>query len=304
MSVFMIDVSVNNGNIDWKKVKNAGVGGAMIKATQGHAHSFFGYLFTDSKFKKNITEAYNNGIMCGAYHWLTARTIAEAEREAAYFISAIAPYKSKIDLFAAVDVEDDKYFKGLSKDELTKIVHRFCEIILQSGFVPIIYTNRNYLNSRLNKGEIVSRWKIWQAHWSTSKPTDAGDNLLIWQNEVRGSASDVKAGKATVVGSVDGVKGAIDCNIGYFKTKEELAQESKPVNSPIPPIHTHPDIKEPLKNGDKVRVINNLIYGTTKKFGAYFDWYEVIGEPKGNRVVIGKNGIVTAAIDANNLERI
>lgn len=302
MSVFMIDVSVNNGNIDWKKVKNAGVGGAMIKATQGHAHSFLGYLFTDSKFKKNITEAYNNGIMCGAYHWLTARTIAEAEREAAYFISAIAPYKSKFDLFAAVDVEDDKYFKGLSKDELTKIVHRFCEIILQSGFVPIIYTNRNYLNSRLNKGEIVSRWKIWQAHWSTSKPADAGDNLLIWQNEVRGSAADVKASRATVIGSVDGVKGAIDCNIGYFKTKEGATW--KPPYTPTPPpIESHTDIKEPLKKGDKVRVVNNIIYGSTGRFKVYFNSYEVLSV-NGNRVVIGKNGVVTAAVDTNNLERI
>ena len=96
-----IDVSTFQGEIDWQAVKRSGVSFAMIKATQGRAVSSDAYLFTDSRFVRNITQASQSGIECGVYHYLTARTVSEAVKEAEYFTRTILPYKPQIKLWAA-----------------------------------------------------------------------------------------------------------------------------------------------------------------------------------------------------------
>ena len=59
-----------------------------------------------------------------------------------------------------------------------------------------------------------------------------------------------------------------------------------------------------IKKGDKVKVLNPIIYGTNKKFVTYVSVYYVL-EVNGNRVVISSDGRnVTAAIDKKNLQKI
>lgn len=59
-----------------------------------------------------------------------------------------------------------------------------------------------------------------------------------------------------------------------------------------------------IKIGDKIRVVNPVIYGTNNKFMVYEKEYVVL-EINDNRVVISANGKdVTAAIDIKNIEKI
>lgn len=59
-----------------------------------------------------------------------------------------------------------------------------------------------------------------------------------------------------------------------------------------------------IKKGDKVKVINPVIYGTTRKFTVYVDAYTVL-EVSGDRVVISSDGKnVTAAVAKINLQKI
>jgi hypothetical protein len=57
-----------------------------------------------------------------------------------------------------------------------------------------------------------------------------------------------------------------------------------------------------LSVGDSVTVTTPVIYGTDKRFKLYYDRYTVM-EIKGDRVVIGVDGVVTAAVAAGNLKR-
>ncbi len=195
-----IDVSIFQGNPDWLKVRTDGVNFAIIKASQGRSVSDQYYMFADSKFKYNIVNAHKNGIACGVYHYLTAQTVDEAYKEADYFISVIEPYRDKITLWAAVDVEEDKYLPR-DKKLLTDIVKAFCERVKQKGFRSMIYTNRNYLTNRLIYSALGGI-DIWQAHWSSSKPNDVGNMLKIWQYSSKGR--------------VNGIIGDVDMNYGYF----------------------------------------------------------------------------------------
>lgn len=58
-----------------------------------------------------------------------------------------------------------------------------------------------------------------------------------------------------------------------------------------------------FKKGDKVKVLNAILYGTNQTFAIYSSQYDVI-EAKGDRIVIGVGSQVVAAIAAKNLAAI
>lgn len=281
-----IDVSYANGYIDWQRVASSGRRFAMIKATQGHALSSNSYLFTDRLFTQNITGAHTAGMDVGVYHYLTAKTVKEALTEADHFVATIEPYKDKINLYAAVDVEEDKYLPR-NKALLTDIVNAFCAAVAAAGYKPCVYTNPAYLTTRLND---VSKWALWLACWNTSetKPR-AYERAVIWQHTVVGDEYAVKKGWAQQVGSVPGVSGAVDLNRGYYE-----AAKPAPIVTPEQPAA--------IRVGDRVKVVKAILYGTTRKFVAFYPWYDVI-QVRGDRVVIGRGKVVTAAVAAENLKK-
>lgn len=207
-----IDVWKGQGDINWAKVRAAGIDFAMIKASQGRERKDSSVRnFPDPKFTKNIVDAHRWGIRCGVYHYLTAQTVPEAMEEAELFLSVIEPYRSIISLYAAVDVEDDVY---LPKDKtlLTQIVYTFCSRVQAAGYDPIIYTNPNYLKFRLND---VSKYPLWLALWrsKTIVPTVKNyPNLRIWQ---WGSED------------VDGITDEVDANFMIVEKPEEIPEPPK-----------------------------------------------------------------------------
>jgi lysozyme len=61
----VVDVSHNNGNIDWGKVYSSGIRLAFVKATQGND-------FADPNFSRNESEALEAGIDVIPYHFVTS----------------------------------------------------------------------------------------------------------------------------------------------------------------------------------------------------------------------------------------
>jgi GH25 family lysozyme M1 (1,4-beta-N-acetylmuramidase) len=205
-----VDVSTHNGAVDWNRIKDDGIDFAMIKATQGRSVTGTYRDFTDSKFTANITGAATVGLDVGVYHYLTAQTVTEAMAEAEYFLSVIYPYKNKITMYAAVDVEEDKY---LPKDKklLTQIVNTFCSRVYSAGFDPIVYTNPDYLEHRLTN---VSAWPLWLALWRNKNNVPAVEqypNLRIWQWGTE---------------TVPGILGRIDANLEVTEKPKPKTEES------------------------------------------------------------------------------
>lgn len=197
-----IDVYTGQGIIDWQRVALT-TGFAMIKASQGRGETKATKglrNFTDSKFKLNITEASKTNMKLGVWHWMTARNVLEAIEEADYFLSVIAPYKSKITLWAAADVESETYLADLGKAELTEITRAFLERIQRAGYRSMLYTNPNFLKYRFVKNAFADT-DIWLAHYGVKKPMSV-PNLKIWQHSV---------------GRVDGIKTDVDLDTGYFE---------------------------------------------------------------------------------------
>lgn len=282
-----IDVSTYQGYPDWTKVQADGVEFAMIKASQGLAESSEAYLFRDSKFVYNITNAAAAGIRCGVYHYFTAQTEAECDREAEFFLSQIAPYRDKIALYAAVDVESI-YLQDLSKSTLTMLVNRFCEAVAQAGYVPLVYTNPDWLRNRLGD---VSQWYLWLALWRSKllKPSGYG-NMVIWQ-----WGSEV----------VDGITGKVDANIGYMPPPEEEPEEKPVEKTPeiVLPAPPEPSRRDELKAGDTVRLETPILYDTGKRFLTKFREY-TIDQIDGDRVTISHYGQWRVAVHIDHVEKI
>lgn len=206
-----VDVSFFQGKIDWQAAREDGVEFAMIKAGQGHSLSGTAYLFADRFFERNLVGAWEAGIACGVYYYMTAKKREEAEREADHFCSLILPYREKIRLWAAVDVEDvtpPRYCGSASRGDLTEAVLAFCRKVRLAGFRPMLYTNRDYLDNRLECGKLIGI-PVWRAHWYASgnhdpenAPRDHAESMKIWQ-----WGAD----------EVCGIDGKVDGNIGFFR---------------------------------------------------------------------------------------
>lgn len=205
-----IDVSTWNSVTDYNVVAN-NIDFAIVKATQGHSVTSSYYLFTDSKFATHLNGFYNAGVDCGVYHYLTAATVDEAKKEAEYFCSIILPYKNKIKLWAAVDVEEKSYLPLGNKPLLTAIVTEFCQVVESKGFKSIVYTNPDFLTNYMTN---ITKYDLWLALWrdiSNVPSFTTYPNMKAWQYS--GS------------GSIKGVSGAVDMDLGFYTEDESEDEE-------------------------------------------------------------------------------
>ena len=101
-----IDVSENNGFIDWQMAASSGVEFAIIRLGWGKRH-------LDSRFYENINGAINAGMKVGAYYYSYAVTQEEAEDEADFVIETLDDCgltPDKLEMGVWIDEEDaDKW---------------------------------------------------------------------------------------------------------------------------------------------------------------------------------------------------
>ena len=188
-----IDVSYAQGAIDWAKVKESGVEFAMIRASRGAVGTKA--IAKDTTFDYNITEATNNGIKVGVYHYLYATTAAEARKEAKFFIETISAYT--ITYPVVLDIEE-QYQADLGKSKVTSIVKAFLDEVSAAGYYAMLYANKTWLTDYLDMSKL-SDYDVWLAQWN-AVPTYTGD-FGIWQYSAKGIVS--------------GISGYVDLNLSY-----------------------------------------------------------------------------------------
>lgn len=180
-----IDVSEWQENIDFKKVKEAGIEIVYIRAGQG-----FGY--EDSKFERNYLEAKKYSLKVGVYHYVTARNEQEAREQAKFFISLL--HDKKIDCKLAMDYE---YFPDLSKSQINKVALEFLkEVERLSKKEAIVYSNAYNANNTFSRE--VKDYPLWIAQYGVERPQNNG-SWKYWEGW-----------QYTSRGIVDGINGNVD----------------------------------------------------------------------------------------------
>ena len=192
-----IDVSKYQKNINWKKVKNAGIDFVMIRC--GYRGYGSGVLVQDPMFASHISGAKAAGLRVGVYFFSQAVTEAEAIEEASMAVKLAKQYG--INMPIAIDSEYANGGRGradgLSKSDRTKITIAFCNTVANSGYTPMIYASKSWFSSHLNVSSFPASYRIWVAHYA--EKCGYNGRYDIWQN--------------TSKGSVDGIPGNVDMNI-------------------------------------------------------------------------------------------
>lgn len=238
-----IDVSEWQGDIDFKKVKEAGIEIVYIRAGQG-------FSYEDAKFERNYEQAKKYDLKVGAYHYVTARDEEQARKQAKFFVSLVC--HKKIDCKLAMDFES---FPNLSKSEVNKIGVAFLEEVERlSGKKAIVYSD-TYNASSVFEGAIT-KYPLWVAQYGVEQPQDNG-NWSYWEGF-----------QYTDSGRIPGIEGNVDRD---QYTKDILLENSTEIPHTDRPEHNTEDrIKHRVQQGDTLTGLAQK-YHTTIRNIAYLN---------------------------------
>ena len=163
-----IDVSSNNGTINWEQIKNSGYDFAIIRLGYGNDET----RQDDSQFIRNVNECERLNIPYGVYLYSYALNLNEALSEVSHALRLLKNVKSNFKYGVWFDMEDaDNYKKrhGMpSNQTLVDICYTFCEHTEKAGYFAGIYASLSWLNNQLNDSKL-DRFDKWVAHWYVEK---------------------------------------------------------------------------------------------------------------------------------------
>ncbi len=193
-----IDVSKWNKEIDWDKVKAAGVEFAIIRV--GYRGYTSGSLIEDPYFADNIRGATNAGIPVGVYFFSQAITPVEAVEEASMVIEMCKNYRLLYPIFLDSESTGGKgRADNLTVERRTELSAAFLETIKNAGYDAGIYGARNWFGKQLEMSRL-DNYIVWLAEYR-EVPLYSG-YYQMWQYSSKGS--------------VDGISGNVDLNISYL----------------------------------------------------------------------------------------
>ena len=194
-----IDVSRWQGDIDYNKIKKAGVEFVIMRmAVSNGKHDKIGL---DSLYKKNILKAKKAGLKVGVYIFTAASSEKEIKEQAKFVRKELN--KTKLDFPIAYDFEnwDDLQKLKISQYDLTNYVDLFKEEVSKDGYDVMIYGSKLYLEKAWDN----KKYSEWLAHY-VPNPSDVSSykgKKILWQ-----ICND---------GIVDGINGYVDIDIYYKK---------------------------------------------------------------------------------------
>lgn len=189
-----IDVSKWQGDIDFSKLKSAGVEFVIIRI--GSSTGINGENFIDSKFIQNIKNANSVGIPVGVYFYSYANSVDRAISDAKWIIENIKDYK--VELPIAFDWENWGSFNTyeLSFFGLTNMAKGFMDTVKDAGYDAMLYSSKTYLENIWMSVD----YPVWLAHYT--KNTNYAGAYSYWQ--------------ICSNGRVDGINGDVDIDIRYI----------------------------------------------------------------------------------------
>lgn len=213
-----IDVAKWNGNIDWNKVKAAGVEFTVLKVINKSNK-------TEEAFIRNYAGATAQGLPIDVYNYLYTITEAAAREAAKAVVNALAG--RKIGRVWA-DVEDACLKnKGI---QLIRIINTYKAVIEAAGYEFGVYTGLSFYNSYIKPYKAYIDCEFWIARYPStkdmsiaampvaSKKPSISHNLWGWQYSSRGK--------------VPGINGYVDLDICYVETDSTGKLQSTTVYYP------------------------------------------------------------------------
>lgn len=232
-TLFGIDVSKWQGDINWTAVANDGVVYSFVRVSDG-------LNFPDEYFAANLAASRAAGIHTGVYQFF--RPNQDVIAQADFLVDSIGTLEPG-DLPPVIDVEATG---GLSPSQVAAAVQTWIDRVeSRLGVTPIIYTGKYFWQDNVQSTAFAS-YPLWAAHYTTGCPNiaDQWSEWAFWQYTDAGSVAGVAGGvdsnefngtltdltELTVGGA--GTCGDGTCNAG--ETTQSCAQDCPPC-AVIPP---------------------------------------------------------------------
>ena len=166
-----VNVSEENGDIDWQLVSEDDVSFAMICAGGRKSDdSGESRVFEDQNLEDNINGASEAGLHVGVYYILDLSEKDEVQEEAEELVQRLDAYQSKISYPVALWVnapsEEDRQAHQ-SKADWTDYVISFCDVLEDAGYEPMIYGNLASFVMMLNI-ENLEKYDKWISNTGAS----------------------------------------------------------------------------------------------------------------------------------------
>lgn len=195
------DISCHNGNVDIKRIRDSGCKRIGLRAGYGKNN-------VDQRYIANALACYNLTVSVLLYWFSYAYTIAMAAAEARYAIAQAAKYWKRCPIAFDFEYDSVNYARkngvAITKALATDMAIAFLTKVRDAGYIPVIYTNRDYLRNYFDMERIaasVGTVFVWYARYTSVLPSDELDVADIWQY--------------TSTGRVPGITGNVDMNRFY-----------------------------------------------------------------------------------------
>lgn len=219
-----IDISSNQGDINFNAVKDSGIEICYIKATEGIS-------YTNPFFTKYYSNAKAAGLKIGFYHYLRSNNPVS---EAKYFLSVVNGLDAACKF--AIDVEETYH---QSSNIISSNIRQFADHLISQGKEVVIYTYTNFYKNYVN--DTVADLPLWIADYTQGSP-NISNSYIGWQY--------------TSSGSVNGINGHVDLNDfstdifieGGPITMADIQQIKQALNIPDA-TWAKPEIQKALQSG-------------------------------------------------------
>lgn len=176
MAIQGIDISTYQRNVDFKKLKAAGVNFVILRAGYGDYLSYPNQK--DDMFESHYKNAKAAGLNVGAYWFTYALTPEKAKREAQGFLEVIKGKQFEYPVY--IDLETDKSYNPFStgKANCSAIVDAFCSTLEKANYWSGLYISRSPLQNYITT-EIANKYSLWVAEYASK--CNYNGQVDIWQ---------------------------------------------------------------------------------------------------------------------------
>ena len=203
MNKLGIDVSDNQGYINWTEVKAAGVEFAILRSVRRSGN-------IDKQLASNIKGCKENDIPFEFYKYTYAKTEAEVRAEAKAVAETLLKLGVERGCRVWYDLEEDDII-DLGKAHITKLYRAFKDELAQHGFECGLYKGMWDYNNKLNKDDFADEIKWIARYYKGYEELAFG---FIPDEKYR-PAAECDGWQFTSSGKVPGISGRCDMNIFY-----------------------------------------------------------------------------------------
>ena len=183
----IIDVSVYNGTIDWKKVKKYGCDGAIIKIIRKD-------LGKDKKFEANYKKCEELGIPWGVYNYTYATTVAKAKSDMKLVCDILDKISKKHFKYGVWFDIEDKVQAKLTKGMIASIINAAQTVVESRGYKFGVYTGKSYFAEHIDKNKLKpGDICFYRLHTNIFAGINE-NNKMVWWDAGKASTNTKKAG--------------------------------------------------------------------------------------------------------------